>query len=233
MSLGRFSSHIVLAGLMSLSLPQTAAGQSLPSSAESTQTVTVLPGLQPVTLSDDLSEIQHLELSQSLSTAQTSLYLGGGTVVMGLATIATNGAGTAPRVFGGATLLLAGASTPMAASAGSRARRVASMRGIHTPSSSSRMLAWGGYGLTMGLGTAVFAAGLSEADISSRLIFSLTALSGLSTIAMAQDSMASIRLAAQPTTQEEAATVRPAGPEIHFTAAVLPGQASVGLIGSF
>ena len=154
-------------------------------------------------------------------------------MAMGLATLATNGAGTAPRVLGGSTLLLAGISTPVAASAGSRARRVASMRGIYIPSNSSRVIAWGGYGLTMGLGTAVFAAGLSEAEISNQLIFSLTALSSLSTIAMAQDSMSSIRQAGQAETQEAASAPSAARPEVHLTAAVLPGQASVGLVGRF
>ena len=232
MRLHRSPCHILLAALLSLVLSQTARAQSAPAAADHAQTVTVLPGLPSIVLSRDLSEVQQMELGQSISAAQTSLYLSGGTLAMGLATMATNGAGTAPRVLGGATLLLAGISTPVAASAGSRARRVGSMRGIYSPASTNRMIAWGGYGLTMGLGTAVFAAGLSEADISNELIFSLTALSSLSTIAMAQDSMSSIRLAGQPSAAE-AAALSPARPEVYFTAAAVPGQASVGLVGRF
>ncbi len=178
-----------------------------------------------------LSQVEGLELRQARSKANTGLLLAGGTLLTGLGTAVTNGSGDAPRVLGGMTLALAGAATPIAAGGGSQARQLAQARGVHLASSSARITAWAGYGLTMGMGTVIFAAGLSDAEISSGLILSLTALGALSATTMALDTFTTV--SAIEATQGHAALPTRIRPAAHLTARASQDGAMLGLVGRF
>jgi hypothetical protein len=178
-----------------------------------------------------LSEVEGLELRGAQSKASTGLMLAGGTLLAGLGTAATNGEGDAPKALGGMTLVLAGAATPIAASASSRARQVAQARGIHLPQSTARLTAWSGYGLSMGLGTAVFAAGLSDQEISNGLILSLTALGALSATTMALDARSTV--AAIEASTSQATLPAPLRPSAQLTASATRDGAVLGVVGSF
>ncbi len=175
--------------------------------------------------------VDRLELQQARSKAKTSLIMAGGTLLTGLGTAATNGAGDAPKVLGGITLGLAGAATPVAAGGSSQARRLALSRGVTLKPSTARATAWTGYGLTMGLGTVVFAAGLSEAIISNELILSLTALGALSSATMALDTLATVSAieAQSPTTRRPKRLT----PTASLTASATADGAMMGLVGTF
>ncbi len=180
-----------------------------------------------------LSQVQSLELLQARSKANTSLLLAGGTLLTGLGTAATNGAGDAPKVLGGMTLALAAAATPIAAGGGNQARRLARARGVQLPQSTARVTAWTGYGLTMGMGTVVFAAGLSDADISNGLILSLTTLGALSATTMALDTMSTVSAIKA---QQGHASLRGSsrsGFSARLTASASHEGATLGLVGRF
>jgi len=178
-----------------------------------------------------LTEVQRLQVSQARTKSTTGLVLGGGTLLMGAATAATNGSDTAPKVLGGLTLALAGVATPFAAAGGAQARRLGRARGHTMKATSSTVVAWTGYGVCMGLGTAVFAAGLSDQEISNGLILSLTALGSLSSLTMYLDTRSAIQTVEAG--EQTASSRQRIRPEAHFAAAVTADGASVGLAGRF
>lgn len=185
----------------------------------------------PLPTAHALSGVDRLELQQARSKAKTSLIMAGGTLLTGLGTAATNGAGDAPKVLGGITLGLAGAATPVAAGGSSQARRLALSRGVTLKPSTARATAWTGYGLTMGLGTVVFAAGLSEAIISNELILSLTALGALSATTMALDTLATVNaIEAKAPTARRSERIKPTA---SLTASATADGAMMGLVGTF
>jgi len=200
-----------------------------PQPSQGAQSPAQQPSSTPTT--GALTQVEGLELQQARNKARTSLLLAGGTLLTGLGTAATNGSGDAPKVLGGMTLALAGAATPIAAGGNSQARRLAATRGVQLPASTARITAWTGYGLTMGLGTAVLAAGLSDAEISNGLILSLTALGALSATTMALDTMTTV--SAVEAAQATAARPARRRPTAHLTASATRQGAMLGLVGTF
>jgi hypothetical protein len=178
-----------------------------------------------------LTEVQDLQLSQAQAKATTGLVLGAGTLLMGAATAATNGSGTAPKVLGGLTLALAGMATPIAAAGGGQARRVGRNNGRTMRASSSNIVGWSGYGASMGLGLAVFAAGLNDAEISNGLILSITALGSLSSLTMALDTYSTIQ--AVKSDDSSARNDQRNRPAAQLAAAVTHKGATVGIVGRF
>ena len=83
----------------------------------------------------------------------------------------------------------------------------------------------------MGMGTVVFAAGLSDEEISNGLIISLTTLGALSATTMTLDTLATVNTieATAPT----AARTQQRGPTASLTASATHQGAMLGLVGTF
>mgnify|MGYP007063378153 CR=1 FL=1 len=189
------------------------------------------PARTPATVTT-LTDVDRMELERARSKAGTALGLAAGTVLFGVATAATNnGDPIAPQVLGTITLGLSAVATPIAAGGGKQARRIGRSMGLDVDPDITTVTGWTGYGIGMGLGTVVLAAGLPGAYIDSGLILSLTALGSASAMAMSFDTKAVVLKV-----EEAGASARIQQPRVQtrFVAGLHPdGGGTIGWVGTF